>query len=141
MKRLLVLFVFCALAVTMSVSTHSSANAKKGLISAAASPVEITYKFTVVNKTGYNFKKLYVSPHSAEEWDDSDELLKGSTFNNGTSAELTYVTAKNASTWDFMVMWDDGTANSKWENVDLNGVSTLTFTYDRSTDTTTINKS
>jgi len=139
MKRLLVLFVFCAMAITMAVSQNSSASVKNSLM-VVTSPYGVTYKFTVVNKTGYNFKKLYVSPHSAEEWDESDELLKGSTFANGGALELTYTANKNADSWDFMVMWDDGTANSKWTDIDLNGANTLTFTYDRSSDTTSIHK-
>lgn len=140
MKR----FVFLSLALALTLTTVSlPATMAKGPSAlqpnaVAAAPAEL--QFTLVNKTGYDIKGLYLAPHSSEEWDKSDELLKGQSFSNGSAVNIVYKSGEDAPTWDLMVVWTDGSPNSKWDDINLNGTRKATLTYDRGSDTTTITK-
>jgi hypothetical protein len=141
MKRLTVFSIIFLLAV-LSVNSASFASVKynhTSTLSAVATP-QVTYTFTLVNKTGYDIKELYFAPSSSGEWDTDDELLKGQLFKNGEAAKITYTAKKNADKWDLMCAWTDGSANSHWNAIDLNGATKLTMTYERSSDTTYIER-
>lgn len=142
MKR----FVFLSLALALTLTTVSlPATMAKGpsalqpnAVAVAPAPAEL--EFTLVNSTGYDIKGLYLAPHSSEAWDKSDELLKGQSFSNGSAVNIIYKSGEDAPTWDLMVVWTDGSPNSKWDDINLNGTRKATLTYDRGSDTTTITK-
>src|SRR5437762_12410911 len=122
MRRLIPLSIFCLLTIALAISPAGLAKVKNNnQPMLAASMVDVEYGFVLVNKTGYNIVKLYLAPSSSEEWDESDELLKGQSFSNGKEVTIKYKTGKNAEAWDMMVGWDDGSANSKWHSLNLNG--------------------
>lgn len=141
MKRLAFFSIIC-LSALLSINSASFASAKYSHTNSlsAATTVQVTYKFTLVNKTGYDIKELYFAPSSSGEWDTDDELLKGQLFKNGEAAKITYTAKKNADKWDLMCAWTDGSANSHWNAIDLNGATKLTMTYERSSDTTYIER-
>jgi hypothetical protein len=139
MKRFLAVTILCLVTLTIAISPASLAkvNHNSRSMSAAA---DVTYSFTIVNNTGYDIKELYFAPASSADWDRDDELLKGRLFKNGDSCQVTYNAKKNSDKWDMMCAWTDGSANSVWNAIDLNGASKLTMTYEKSSDTTYISR-
>ena len=82
--------------------------------------------FTVVNKTGVGFKKLYVSPHSTNDWEEN--LLK-EPLKDGESFEITFEAKTKAKLWDLRV--EDSKGDSlEWENLDLLEISEVTLHWD-----------
>ena len=141
MKRLILLLIISAFTMTLLMSSTSIVKGKdNNPHSLAARAYDITYTFSVSNKTGYDIKKLYLAPHSSAEWAEDDELLKGQAFTNGAVVNITYTTSKNAESWDMKCGWTDGSADSTWNSLNLNGATSFVMTYDKSSDTTSISR-
>ena len=82
--------------------------------------------FTVVNKTGVGFKKLYVSPHSTDDWEEN--LLK-EPLKDGESFEISFEAKTKAKMWDLRI--EDSKGNSlEWENLNLLEISEVTLHWD-----------
>lgn len=76
-----------------------------------------TRKITLVNQTGSDIKAVYIAPASEEEFDKSDELLKGRVFPAGKAFEITF--EGNATVWDLLVTWKDGSGDVEWSKLKL----------------------
>jgi hypothetical protein len=137
MKRLIFLSILSIFAMVAMVSPAGIANANSSSLTSVSAP-DVQYSFIVVNSTGHGITKLYMAPHSSEDWDSSDELLQGQSFGSGSAVKVTFNAKQNSDSWDLMVAWADGDDNSKWENIDLNGASKLTLKYNRETNTASI---
>ena len=82
--------------------------------------------FTVINKTGVGFKKLYVSPHNTEDWEEN--LLK-EPLANGETFDISFEPKTKAKLWDLRV--EDSKGNAlEWENLNLLEVSKVTLHWD-----------
>jgi hypothetical protein len=82
--------------------------------------------FTVVNKTGVEIHELYVSPHSADNW--QEDVLGADTLAPGKSVEITFSPKEKAKLWDLKVV--DGEGNSiEWESLNLLEISEVTLFY------------
>lgn len=142
MQRLISLLIISVVTISSLIGLPSIAKGKsiKSNMLAAPRVYDITYTFSITNKTGYDIKKLYLAPHSSSEWAEDDELLKGRLFSSGAVINITYTTSKNADAWDLKCGWTDGSADSVWNNLVLNGASNFSMTYDKASDTTTISR-
>jgi hypothetical protein len=140
MRRLLFLSLACLLTFGSVLSPVGVVNGMSNSKMEMAGMVKPSLEFTLVNHTGYTIKGLYMAPASSEEWDKEDELLHGRSFPNDSALVITFNPKVNADKFDIMVVWADGSPNSVWDNIDLKGASKLTMTYDRPSDTTTINR-
>src|SRR5687768_1179235 len=100
MKRLFFLTMIVALTLGSMASPASIVKGKSNQPMPAANAALKSYNFTLVNKTGYDIKKLYIAPHSSEEWDETDEVLHGQLFAKGASVAITYNARKEAESWD-----------------------------------------
>ena len=80
--------------------------------------------FTIVNRTGVEIHKLFVSPHSSDEW--GRDILGRDTLDDGESAEITFGDRVKAAHWDLKI--EDGNGNSiTWENLNLLEISKVTL--------------
>ncbi len=82
--------------------------------------------FTVVNKTGVEIHELYVSPHSADDW--QEDVLGKDTLPAGESVEIKFSPKEKAKLWDLKVV--DGKGNSiEWASLNLLEISEVTLFY------------
>jgi hypothetical protein len=133
------LYVFAA-CVVFSLSIMGSAayggKASNALAPAVASPQNEELDFTIVNKTGYKIKALYIGASGTGDWDKQDEILKGRSFNNEDALDITFSPKEKAAKWDIMVTWADGSGSEEWLNLKLTEITKVTLIYDKANDTT-----
>ena len=80
--------------------------------------------FTVVNKTGVEIHKLFVSPHSSDDW--GEDILGRDTLDNGEKVDIKFGRNVKAAHWDLRI--EDEKGNSvTWENLNLMEISTVTL--------------
>ena len=92
--------------------------------------------FTLVNRTGYSIKAVYIGASGTGDWTRDDEVLKGRTFRNGAALDITFHPRATAEEWDIMVQWSDGSGSEEWLNLDLTEISKVTLVYDGEKDVT-----
>lgn len=82
--------------------------------------------FTLINKTGVEIHELYVSPHSADDW--QEDVLGADTLPPGQSVTIKFSPREKAKLWDVKVV--DGEGNSiEWESLNLLEISEVTLFY------------
>jgi len=80
--------------------------------------------FTVVNKTGVEIHKLFVSPHSSDDWDE--DILGKDTLADGESLDIKFSRSAKSAHWDLKI--EDAHGNSvTWENLNLLEISKVTL--------------
>ena len=104
--------------------------------SALAVTQNASLDFTLVNRTGYSIKAVYIGASGTGDWTRDDEVLKGRTFRNGASLDITFHPRATAEEWDIMVQWSDGSGSEEWLNLDLTEISKVTLVYDGEKDVT-----
>jgi hypothetical protein len=90
--------------------------------------------FTLVNKTGYGIKSVYVAPSESTEWGD-DLLTKP--LENGDELAISFDPKAKAEHWDIRIEWIDGGDAVTWKDCKLSEINKITLHYDRDKDTTT----
>jgi hypothetical protein len=90
--------------------------------------------FTLVNKTGYGIKGVYVSPSSSDDWGDN---LISKPLENGDSLAITFNEKAKAEKWDIRIEWVDSGDPVFWKGYKLPEINKITLHYDRDKDTTT----
>lgn len=108
--------------------------AAAALTTSAPARAESELDFTLVNKTGYGIKAIYIGPSSSKEWGENiiEEVLA-----DGESVEIEFSPKAKAKTWDLMITWEeDGFPDEYWTGARLAEISKITLKYDRKTDTT-----
>lgn len=101
----------------------------------AAIAQEAKQDFTLVNKTGYELKALFVSPTKSDDWED--DVLGQDTLGDKQSLDIKFHRAAKSCHWDLKVVYSDDDSSAVWANIDLCTVEKITLHYNRSTDTTT----
>ena len=153
MRKLIILLAVSALGVTCGWLTANMSSAATNEpdngwtlnisgTSAAAFPTPTPASnpdldFTIVNKTGYPIKKLYIGVSSQKDWADVDEVLKGRKFADGASYEITFHPKATSKKWDIMVEWADGSPSEEWLNLNLTKIEKITLKYNKAKDETT----
>ena len=77
--------------------------------------------FTLVNKTGYDIKEVYVGPTTSEEW--GPNLLK-ETLKDGMALELKFHEKATAPKWDIKVVYTDG-ETAWWKGYKLTEITKI----------------
>jgi hypothetical protein len=86
--------------------------------------------FTLVNQTGVEIDKVFISPHDADDWEE--DILGKDTLPAGQSVEIKFDRTETAAQWDLRI--EDKEGNSiEWESLDLLKISKLTLNYDAAT--------
>lgn len=106
--------VLCALAMTL----------------AATASAQGDQDFTVVNATGVEIHELYVSPHSADDW--QEDILGRDTLASGEFVDIMFSRKEKTKLWDLRIV--DGEGNAiEWENLNLLEISKVTLHYNKKT--------
>ncbi len=90
--------------------------------------------FTLVNKTGYEIKSVYVSPTKSEDWEE--DVLGKDTFADGDTWDIKFHRSNTSCKWDLKVVYSVDDSSAVWSNIDLCSVEKITIKYNKSTDTT-----
>lgn len=86
--------------------------------------------FTLVNRTGYDIREVYISPARSNNW-GRDRMGDGM-LENGKSKRFSF-TERAACKQDIQVVFDDDNSKVTWENIDLCELDKITIRYNRST--------
>lgn len=82
--------------------------------------------FTLINATGVEIDKVYIAPHSSDDWEE--DILGQDTLPDGQKVDIKFNRAEKAALWDLRV--EDSKENSiEWENLNLLEISKLTLNY------------
>ena len=139
MKYFLILPTLClALLLTAacgsSTNTNSNTNARPAQSPAAAASTPATttanqaaQDFTLVNKTGVEIDKLFISPHDADDWED--DILGRDTLPSGETLDIKFNRTETAAMWDMRIEDKQGNA-IEWENLNLLQISKATLYYE-----------
>jgi hypothetical protein len=104
MKKVALIFVFItALVMTGCATANRSGNESQ------EHPL-----VRVINNTGYTIHELYLSPVSADNWEE--DVLNGNFMENGrtVSVRLAYPLSKE-NRYDFRIIDEDGDTYIKWD--------------------------
>ena len=89
--------------------------------------------FTLVNKTGYGIKEIYIAPSASTEWGDS---VIAKPMENGDQLAITFSPKAQAEHWDIRIVWVDEGADVVWKKCKLTEINKFTLHYNRDTDET-----
>ena len=91
--------------------------------------------FKLVNKTGVEIHKLFISPTKADKW--QEDVLGEDTLADGSSLDIKFPPKETAEKWDLRIEASDGSA-IEWTDLKLSDITTLTLHYDDKKATATI---
>ena len=93
--------------------------------------------FTLVNKTGYDIKKIFIAPSSQDEWSEEDRVKLPGSIRDGNSVDVTFNSKASANKWDLKIVWVDGGDSVEWHSFNLTKISKITLFYNNKTEETT----
>lgn len=94
--------------------------------SSAATSATANQDFTLINQTGVEIDKVFISPHSSNDWEE--DILGRDTLPSGESVDIKFHRAEKAPLWDLRV--EDKQGHSiEWENLNLLEINKLTLEY------------
>jgi hypothetical protein len=82
--------------------------------------------FTLVNATGVEIDKVFISPHDKDDWEE--DILGQDTLPDGQSVDIKFHRAETAPIWDLRIEDKQGHA-IEWENLNLLEINKLTLNY------------
>ncbi|HEX3560069.1 MAG TPA: hypothetical protein VHU19_12750 [Pyrinomonadaceae bacterium] len=109
-----------------SSSTSANSNAASNTNSSASSDQSGKQDFTLVNQTGVEIHKVYISPHDSNDWEE--DILGRDTLPDGQSVDIKFHRNEKAANWDLRVEDSQGHA-LEWENLNLLEISKVTLHY------------
>ncbi len=89
--------------------------------------------FTLVNKTGYEIEKVYVSPSKSNNWEE--DVLGDDNLDDGETFDM-HFTGYSTCKFDIKVVYADGDT-ATWGDVNLCSISKLTLRWNKSSGETT----
>lgn len=121
-------------ACSSATNTNTNTNVAKPAATAAApagTPAAANQgaaqDFTLVNKTGVEIDKVYISPHDGNDWEE--DILGRDTLPSGESVDIKFHRAETAPMWDLRI--EDSKGNAiEWENLNLLQISKATLFYE-----------
>src|SRR5262249_20190900 len=130
----------CGGKITVSTNTNSNtkpapaASSSPAAVSSPAAPNSSTadssqgkQDFTLVNKTGVEIDKLFISPHSSNDWEE--DILGRDTLPDGETVDIKFHRTEKAAMWDMRI--EDSKGNGiEWENLNLLQISKVTLYYE-----------
>ena len=136
MRKLLLIAASVVFCLGLAVTPSHSAKPGNVFTPAIDAPQNPELDFTIVNKSGYDIKALYIGASGTGDWDKEDEILKGKPFPNNKEYKIEFKPKVKAEKWDIMVTWADGSGSEEWLNLDLTEIDKVTLRYDKDKDKT-----
>jgi hypothetical protein len=90
--------------------------------------------FTLVNKTGYGIKGVYIAPSASTDWGDN---IISKALENGDGLAITFSAKAKAEHWDIRIAWVDPDDDVIWKKCKLSEISKITLHYNRESGETT----
>ena len=90
--------------------------------------------FTLVNKTGYGIKAIYIAPSASTDWGDN---IISKPLENGDGLSITFDAKAKAEHWDIRIAWVDDDNDVVWKKCKLSEISKITLHYNRDSGETT----
>ena len=120
----------CSTASTTPPAKAAAATATPATVAAtpATAPADTAaaQDFTLVNATGVEIDKVFISPHGSDDWEE--DVLGQDTLPSGDKVDIKFNRAEKSALWDLRV--EDSKENSiEWENLNLLEISKLTLNY------------
>jgi len=113
-------------AAPSNTSTNSNAASNANTSSSSSSDQSGKHDFTLVNETGVEIHKVYISPHDSDDWEE--DILGRDTLPSGESVDIKFHRNEKAAKWDLRV--EDSKGNAiEWENLNLLEISKVTLHY------------
>jgi hypothetical protein len=106
-------------AATPAPTTASSASSPAAANTAAQD-------FTLVNATGVEIDKVFISPHDKNDWEE--DILGQDTLPDGQSVDIKFHRAETAPIWDLRIEDKQG-HGIEWESLNLLEINKLTLNY------------
>ena len=96
-----------------------------GLVVSAKAALDLD--FTLVNKTGYDIKEVYVGPTTSDDWGDNvlKDILK-----DGQGLELKFHPKATAEKWDIKVVYTDG-ETAWWKGYKLTEINKINLFWSK----------
>jgi len=111
---------------TNTTSTTTNTNTNQTASNNSSSSAEGKQDFTLVNQTGVEIDKVFISPHSSNDWEE--DILGQDTLPSGQSVDIKFHRNEKAAMWDLRI--EDKQGNSiEWENLNLLEISKVTLHY------------
>ena len=82
--------------------------------------------FTLVNQTGVEIDKVFISPHDSDDWES--DILGQDTLPAGQSVDIKFARNEKAAMWDLRIEDKAGTS-IEWENLNLLQISKVTLYF------------
>jgi len=99
-----------------------------------AAAQEAKQNFTLINKTGYELKELYVGPTASEDW--GPDIMGDNVIGNGQSVNVRFSPRAKTCQWDLKVVYSVDNTSAVWKNINLCDVDRITIFYDKDRDAT-----
>jgi len=125
-------------ACSTATNTNTAANANTATTMATPAPTtapntavspastSAAQDFTLVNETGVEIDKVFISPHDKDDWEE--DILGQDTLATGKSVDIKFHRAETAPIWDLRI--EDSKGNGiEWEDLNLLEISKLTLYY------------
>jgi hypothetical protein len=107
-------------------SNAANTNAASNANTSSSSEEGAKQDFTLVNDTGVEIHKVYISPHDSNDWEE--DILGKDTLPSGQSVDIKFHRNEKAAMWDLRV--EDSKGNAiEWENLNLLEISKVTLHY------------
>jgi pyruvate/2-oxoglutarate dehydrogenase complex dihydrolipoamide acyltransferase (E2) component len=82
--------------------------------------------FTLVNETGVEIDKVFISPHDKDDWEE--DVLGKDTLPTGQNVDIKFHRDETSAEWDLRIEDKDGNA-IEWEKLNLLKISKVTLHY------------
>jgi len=128
----LLVFAACGGSTTKPAANNSNSTAATPApttASTTSSPAASTgaaQDFTLVNATGVEIDKVFISPHDKNDWEE--DILGQDTLPDGQSVDIKFHRLETAPMWDLRIEDKKGTG-IEWENLNLLEINKLTLNY------------
>ena len=117
-------------AANTAASPAASPAANANNSNATSSTQGAAQDFTLVNQTGVEIDKVFISPHDKDDWEE--DILGKDTLPSGQSVDIKFDRTEAAGEWDLRIE-DKGGNAIEWENLNLLKISKVTLHYDQAT--------
>ena len=99
-----------------------------------AAAQEAKQNFTLINKTGYELKELYVGPTASEDW--GPDIMGDSVIGNGQSVNVRFSPRAKTCQWDLKVVYSVDDSSAVWSDINLCEVEKVTIRWDKNNNVT-----
>src|SRR6266850_3639713 len=128
LAALLLVVGACSTSTPPKPANANSTAAATPAANTASTPASTTaaQDFTLVNETGVEIDKVFISPHDKNDWEE--DILGQDTLPTGQKVDIKFHRAEKAPVWDLRI--EDNKGNGiEWENLNLLEIAKLTLYY------------